>query len=340
MAQACEATQELINITNQLEKGVSLDVDLDNAKLSDVESTRAQLEQNIVTCIIGLGEISGKFGSDFAAMKERTIVEKFVGLFHTNTSEEMRTSRIKKADISSNLQDLLAQSEMIVKILESSEKVLQEQIDAGQANLTKTVGLRESEVEKHLQMQQRVEDLIDKVTSLENIIDNEADPQARTAKETELVQVNAEYNQAKREEQVLLSQCQTLENYVQKNQIHMESLEKSLSAQQVLINKIKTDTSQRVVLYEQYQQTLKISSEQAVATKIDEIGSETDQEVGVGMAQAGHGAANNVMDILEKHNGIMANNAELKEKSRKATDRFMNRFSAQIQKHNSGQYTS
>lgn len=331
-------TQELVDITNKLEKGLSLDIDLDNAKLSEVKSTQNALNQNIVTCIIGLDEISGKFGSQFASMQERTGLEKFVRFFNKNSSEEMRTERIKKADISENLQDLISQSDQIVDILTESEKTLVSEMETGADNLTKTVNLRKEVVDEHLEVQNKVENLIDQVTKLENQIEQELDPQKRTQMDKDLVAINSVYNETHREEQVLLAKSQTLENYVQKNQMHMESLEKSLSAQQVLINKIKIDTAQRTILYEQYQQTLKISTQQEIAHQINEIGTETDHAIQQGMAQAGHAAANQVIDMLEGHNDIMQANAELNQKSKKATDRFLARFSTQIDRHNSGQY--
>ena len=332
------ATQELVNITEKLSKGMTLDIDLDNAKLSQVQDTQNALNQNIVTCIMGLDQISSKFGSQFTSMKEKTGFEKFVGIFSKTSSEEMRSERIKKADISENLQELITQSEEIITILKDSEKNLQREIEAGEANLTKTVNLRESTVSEHLAVNKKVESMIDEITMLENKIEQELDPEKRTSMETELVGLNASYNEILREEQVLLAQSQTLENYVKKNQMHMESLHKSLAAQQVLINKIRTDTDQRVVLYEQYQQTLKVSTEQQIAHQINEIGTETDHMIQEGMAQAGHAAQNQVIDMLEEHNEIMVKNQELQEKSAKATEKFLKRFSAQIEKHNAGQY--
>lgn len=331
-------TQELVDITSKLESGLTLDIDLDNAKLSEVGATQDALNQNIVTCIVGLDEIANKFGTQFATMQELTTFEKFVKVFSKNSSAEMRSDRIKKADISENLQELLTQSDQIVSILVESEKDLKSEMEAGAENLTKTVNLREEVVGQHLEVQSKVKDLIDKVSLLENKVEEELDPEKRTALETELVGINQIYNETHREEQVLLAQSQTLENYVQKNQMHMESLEKSLSAQQVLINKIKTDTAQRVVLYEQYQQTLKVSTQQEIAHKINDIGTETDHLIQEGMAQAGHAAANQVIEMLEGHNDIMEKNSELKAKSKKATDRFLTRFSDQIERHNSGQY--
>lgn len=336
--QVHQATQELVNVTEKLSQGLSIDIDLDNAKLSQVKETQDALNQNIVTCIMALDEVSNKFGSQFQSMQEKTGFEKFVGLFSSSYSNEVRSERIQKADISENLQELLTQSNQIIDILVNSEKTLKSEITTGEANLDKTVRLREEVVGDHLAVQEKVRNMLDDITALEDKIKHEADPEKRTSMETRLVEMNTEYNAIHREEQVLLSQSQTLENYVRKNQMHLESLQKSLSAQQVLINKIQTDTAQRVVLYEQYQQTLKISSEQQVAHKINEIGTETDEIIQKGMAQAGHAAENQVLEMLEGHNEIMMKNDELRAQSQKATERFLARFSDQIQKHDSGQY--
>lgn len=331
-------TSELVGATEKLKKGLMIDVDLDNAKLDQVKSTQDLLNQNIVTCIMDLDSTANRFGSEFNSMRTHTGFEKFISFFSKNTSEEMRSDRIKKADISDNLQNLISQSNQIVVILTESEQVVKKEIEKGNVNLEEIVRLREEVVTNHQDLKGKVDSLIEQITRLEGDIANELDPEKRTKLETELVGLNRSYNETLREEQVLLAQSQTLENYVQKNELHLESLNKTLSAQQVLINKIKTDTAQRVVLYEQYQQTLKVSMQQQIAHKINEIGSDVDNAVMEGMAQAGHAAANQVMDMFESHNDIMRANAELNEKSRKATEKFVQRFQTQIQKHNSGIY--
>ena len=52
----------------------------------------------------------------------------------------------------------------------------------------------------------------------------------------------------------------------------------------VLINKLQTDTKQRVVLYDALTTSLKTAQQQDVAHRINEIGVKTDQEAQAAMA--------------------------------------------------------
>ena len=123
-----------------------------------------------------------------------------------------------------------------------------------------------------------------KIIELENKISVEQDAAARTKLETELAGLNARYNALVQDEQVQLAKSQTLERYIEKGKTWVDSLTNQAATQMVLINKLQTDTKQRVVLYDALTSSLKTAQQQDVAHRINEIGVKTDQEAQAAMA--------------------------------------------------------
>jgi hypothetical protein len=74
----------------------------------------------------------------------------------------------------------------------------------------------------------------------------------------------------------------------------------------VLINKLQTDTKQRVVLYDALtSKSLKTAQQQDVAHRINEIGVKTDQEAQTAMAAIGSATNDRMADMLEAHEDHM-----------------------------------
>jgi len=109
-------------------------------------------------------------------------------------------------------------------------------------------------------------------------------------------------------------------------------------AEMVLINKLETDTKQRVVLYDALSKSLKTAQQQDVAHKINEIGVKTDQEAQSAMAAIGAATNNRMADMLEAHEDHMVFAREVLEQKAKADERFVRRFQTIVEKHDSNQY--
>ena len=177
-----------------------------------------------------------------------------------------------------------------------------------------------------------------RIIELENRIAAETDAADRTRLETELAQMNSRHNELVRQEQVKLAKSQTLERYIESGKTWIDSLQNQAATQMVLINKLQTDTRQRVVLYDALSKSLKTAQQQDVAHRINEIGVKTDQEAQTAMA--GIGAATNarMADMLEAHEGQMVFSRDVMEAKRKADERFMRRFQAIVEKHDKSLY--
>jgi type II secretory pathway component HofQ len=106
----------------------------------------------------------------------------------------------------------------------------------------------------------------------------------------------------------------------------------------VLINKLQTDTKQRVVLYDALSKSLKTAQQQDVAHRINEIGVETDKEAQAAMAAIASATNDRMADMLEAHEGHMVYAREVLEAKAKADERFARRFAAIVEKHDKNLY--
>ena len=174
--------------------------------------------------------------------------------------------------------------------------------------------------------------------ALENKISVEQDAAARTKMEGELAALNQQYNEMAQQEQVKLAESQTLERYIEKGKTWVDSLQNQAATQMVLINKLQTDTKQRVVLYDALTKSLKTAQQQDVAHRINEIGVETDKQAQAAMAAIGTATNQRMADMLESHEDNMVFARKVLEQKAKADERFARRFADIVEKHDSNAY--
>lgn len=342
-AQVAAAQAKISAITDTIEKsrlkldqGVELDVE--NATLEDVHKHTEVMNANIAELIMGLDDVTAGFSKDFDEMRSKTGWESFIGIFSSGKSESLRQERLRDATIDDKLQDLIAKSDVIVKLLQGQLDLLNGQKSKVESNLSSTLSDREATVEALESVRRQISAMDPRLIELENKIAVETDAAARTKLETELAQLNATHNALVQDEQVKLARSQTLERYIEKGKTWVDSLTNQAATQLVLINKLQTDTKQRVVLYDALTSSLKTAQQQDVAHRINEIGVKTDQEAQAAMA--GIGAATNakMADMLEAHEGHMVFARKILEDKAKADERFARRFAAIVEKHDKNAY--
>ncbi|WP_323776335.1 hypothetical protein [Leisingera sp.] len=323
---------------NKIEAGEDASIDIENATLEDVHAHTEVMNANIAELIMGLDDVTAAFSKDFDEMRGKTGWESFVGLFSKGKSESIRQERMRTANIDDKLQDLIAKSDVIVKLLQGQLATLEEQREKVQANLTATLDDREFTVQELEAVRAGIVGLDPQIIELENKISVEQDAAARTKLETELAELNAKYNAMVQEEQVKLAKSQTLERYIEKGKTWVDSLQNQAATQMVLINKLQTDTQQRVVLYDALTKSLKTAQQQDVAHRINEIGVQTDKEAQTAMAAIGTATNQKMADMLESHEGNMVFARDVLEKKAKADERFARRFAAIVEKHDKNLY--
>jgi hypothetical protein len=250
----------------------------------------------------------------------------------------MRQERMRTASIDDKLQDLISKSDVIVRLLQGQLDMLNVQKTTVEANLGETLTDRENTVGALEAVRAEIGSMDPKIIELENKIAVEQDAAARTKLETDLAALNTRYNALVQDEQVQLAKSQTLERYIEKGKTWVDSLQNQAATQLVLINKLQTDTRQRVVLYDALSASLKTAQQQEVAHKINEIGVKTDQEAQVAMAAIGAATNDKMAQMLEAHEDHMVFAKAVLEQKAKADERFARRFAAIVEKHDKNAY--
>ncbi|AUQ48693.1 hypothetical protein PhaeoP83_00378 [Phaeobacter inhibens] len=344
-AKVSESQQKITALTSRIETarakisaGEDASIDIENATLDDVHAHTEVMNANIAELIMGLDDVTTAFSKDFDEMRSKTGWESFVGFFSRGKSDSMRQERMRTASIDDKLQDLIAKSDVIVKLLEGQLATLEDQREKVQVNLSATLDDREFTVQELEAVRAEIVALDPRIIELENKISVEQDAAARTKLETELADLNAKYNAMVQDEQVKLAKSQTLERYIEKGKTWVDSLQNQAATQMVLINKLQTDTAQRVVLYDALTKSLKTAQQQDVAHRINEIGVQTDKEAQTAMAAIGTATNQKMADMLESHEDNMVFARDVLEKKAKADERFARRFAAIVEKHDKNLY--
>ncbi|MCK0137621.1 hypothetical protein [Aliiroseovarius sp. F47248L] len=344
-AQVEEAQSKISELTTRIEAarakaatGEDISIDIENATLDDVHAHTEAMNANIAELIMGLDDVTSGFSQDFDQMRSKTGWETFVGIFSKGKSESMRQERMRTASIDDKLQELIAQSDSIVSLLEGQLAMLNEQKEKVGKNLTATLDEREMTVGELEALRADILNMDPKIIELEGKIANEQDAAKRTQLETQLADLNTQYNEMVQDEQVKLAKSQTLERYIEKGKTWVDSLQNQAATQMVLINKLQTDTKQRVVLYDALTKSLKTAQQQDVAHRINEIGVETDKEAQAAMAAIGTATNQRMADMMEAHEDQMVFARDVLEQKAKADERFARRFAAIVEKHDKNLY--
>jgi predicted nucleic acid-binding Zn-ribbon protein len=337
-AKITEMTARIEAARAKLGAGADISIDIENATLEDVQRHTEAMNANIAELIMGLDDVTAGFSRDFDAMRSKTGWESFVGVFSKARAEALRQERLRTASIDDKLQDLIAKSDVIVRLLQGQLDLLNSQRARVEANLAETLAEREATVAALERLRTEIAGLDPQIIDLENRIAVEQDAGARTRLESELAALNTRHNELVQSEQVALARSQTLERYIEKGKTWVDSLQNQAATQMVLINKLQTDTKQRVVLYDALSKSLKTAQQQEVAHRINEIGVKTDQEAQAAMAAIGTATTQRMAEMMEAHEDHMLFARKVLEEQAKADERFARRFAAIVEKHDKNLY--
>jgi len=330
-------TETLARASQNMDK-LGIDLDIENATFEDVHQQQEALNASIAELIIELDEVTASFGQEFDRMRQKTGWESFVGVFSKNKADSMRESRVRNTDVDSKLNDLIAKSDIIVTMLQGQLTDLNSQESKVTENLEKVLGERVAVVETLESIRKQLTDMDPQIIQIEQKIAVEQNAAERTKLEKELQKVNEAHNKLVKDEQVKLALSQTYEKYIKLGQSFVDSLQNQVATQLVLIDKLQTDTNQRVVLYDALSKSLKTAQQQDIAHRINEIGSAVDHEAQASMAAIGAATNQHLAEMLEAHTSNMAAAKDIQAKKVKADERFMRRFAKVVEEHNRGQY--
>lgn len=333
-----ELSSRIDTARSKMSQGTDISLDLETASLDDVHAHTELMNANIAELIMGLDDVTAGFSKDFDAMRNKTGWEKFVGIFSKQRAESLRSERIRAATIEDKLQDLIAKSNTIQAMLQEQLNELGRHKTQVEGNLQKTLTDREAALDTLEQIKSEITALDPQIIELENKLSVATDAKERAKLESELATVNSRHNELAQLEQVKLSESQTLERYIEKGKTWMDSLQNQIATQMVLLNKLQTDTKQRVVLYDALSKSLKTAQQQDVAHKINEIGVATDKEAQVAMAAIGSATNNKMAEMMEAHEDHIVFARKVLEEKAKADERFARRFEKIVEKHDANAY--
>ena len=337
-AKISEMTSRIEAAGAKLKTGEDISIDIENATLEDVHKHADLMNANIAELIMGLDDVTAGFSKDFDEMRTKTGWESVVGIFSDAKAESMRQERLRSASVDDKLQDLISKSDVIVRLLQNQLDLLNGQKTKVEVNLTETLTERETTVAELEGLRAEILKMDPQIIELENKISMKQDAAARTKLESDLAEMNKRYNAMVQDEQVKLAKSQTLERYIEKGKTWVDSLQNQAATQMVLINKLQTDTKQRVVLYDALTKSLKTAQQQDVAHRINEIGVETDKEAQAAMAAIGTATNERMAEMMEKHETHMVYARKVLEEKAKADERFARRFAAIVEKHDKNLY--
>lgn len=335
-AKISELSTKIDSARSSLKAGQGIDIE--NATLDAVNKHAEVMNANIAELIMGLDDVTSGFSKDFEELRTKTGWESFIGIFSDAKAESMRQERLRGASVDEKLQDLISKSDTIVKLLEGQLAVLNDHKARVEKNLTETLTDRETTVAELESVRATITAMDPKIIELENRIAVTTDAAARTKLESELAEMNKEHNALVQDEQVKLAKSQTLERYIETGKTWVDSLQNQAATQMVLINKLQTDTRQRVVLYDALTKSLKTAQQQDVAHRINEIGVETDKDAQAAMAAIGTATNDRMADMMERHEADMVFARKVLEDKAKADERFARRFQAIVEKHDKNLY--
>ncbi len=312
-------------------------VDTADADFEAVMKNSEAAQANIAALIHGLDEITRAFGSEFEQMSKPTFGETMMGWFSKRKSEEMRSARVREADIRTNLNELIRKSDVIRTLLEEQLAILDDRNDRTRSAHSSVLD-RARELAGEIDgLQGRLDELGPNIAEIDARL-ADATGEALKAIEAERAQAAIDYNDAQAKLQELTAVQQSLERYAAQYENYVESLTKQSAAQRTLIHKLEIDTEQRSVMYDALTESIRTSEQQNVAHRIDDVGRETDAQADAMMTQIGISSENRIVGMMESHEIFMKRTAEIRKKGEIANAEFTRRFSEILEKVDTGKY--
>jgi hypothetical protein len=314
-----------------------VEIDTADSDFQAVARNNEAAQANIAALIYGLDEITKTFGEEFAAMSQPTFGEQLIGMFSKRKSEEMKSTRVREADIRTNLNELIRKSDLISTILREQLAVVDERLGSTRVGLEK-VQERGVEVAREIEeIARQLDEAGPKVAEIDSRL-ADATGEDRKRIEQERAAAVETYNTLQSRQQEKTAVQQSLERYAAQYANYIESLTKQAAAQRTMIEKLKIDTEQRSVMYEALVESIRTSEQQNIAHRIDDVGRETDAQADAMITQIGISAENRIAGMLESHELFMKRTAEVRKKGEIHNAEFARRFATILEKVNTGKY--
>ena len=307
----------------------ALDFD-ENTNFAEASQNQKALEENVAVLIHGLDQVTSSFGDEFKSMSETTTGERLMGFFSRRKAEAMRSERVRNTDLRANLDRLIEKSNSLAVLLregreqtEAARNTLAADFPKVREQITATARAR-TEVEAEIADIERRRDAI--ASEIRDVVSDED----KRRMETAYAELATALNQANGRRQSLTATEQSLERYSNQYANYMQSLDAQLAAQETLINKLELDSEKRALLYTALGQSIKLTAQQDIAHRVNEIGTATDAFAETLMANNKQASENKLASMFEAHQAWMTASENISRSNAESDRRFKERFSAVI----------
>ena len=300
-------------------------LDIEKAHLRDVIDEKSRLQDTVGTLIAGYDALTNALGGRIDSMKAMTRWEAFVGFFSANTARRMRESRIQTADIDLQLQDLVAQTQAINRMLTDHLGTLTSEYGSVKAMLDLQHRSLKEATETFEAVDRKLEQLNGEIGEQRDRLAEQTGA-ARAEADKALQALINEANDLTEQRNAMLASAQTHELYVENHKIALDSLLRQKAAQRVLIDKLRISTENRIVQYSAAVESLRTAAQQESAHVIDEVGVKIDHETAHTMAGIGAAADRQIVEMLERHASDIQKRRATQSEVARADAEFARRF--------------
>ena len=275
-------------------------LDVEKAHLRDVLDAKSKLQETVGTLIAGYDALTNALGGEIDSMKDMTLRERVVAFFASDTARRMRERRVQQADIDTQLQDLVSQTQAIGNLLSEHSDVLNREYDSVGGMLE-----RQQEQLKHgteaFEAADRELDALNTRISEKREALAELTGTERAEADRALQTLINRANELTEQRNTSLSNAQTHELFIENHKIALDSLMRQKAAQRILIDKLRISTENRIIQYAATLESIKTAAQQESAHAINEIGTDVDEATARTMAAVGAAADRSIVGMLERH---------------------------------------
>lgn len=322
-----DAVQKVEEIAAQADSVEALRqaIDVENAHLKDVIATKAKLQETVGSLIAGYDALTNALGGEIDSMKAMTLKEKIVGVFSAESARRMRERRVQEADIETQLQDLVSQTQAIGGLLAGHADVLNREYESVGSKLEQQQDELKTATETFEATDRELDELNTQISEKREAM-AELTGTARAEADRDLQQLINRANEVTEQRNTSLSNAQTHELFIENHKIALDSLMRQKAAQRILIDKLRISTENRIIQYAATLESIKTAAQQESAHAIDQIGTDVDETTSRTMAAVGAAADRSIVEMLERHaNDVQKRRATQAEVAR-ADAEFTRRF--------------
>ncbi len=296
---ALQRAEQLVDRAGSAEE-LRKTLDVEKAHLRDVIDAKAKLQETVGTLIAGYDALTNALGGEIDSMKDMTLRERLVAFFSDRAARRMRERRVQQADIDTQLQDLVSQTQAIGNLLSAHSDVLKREYDSVGAMLDRQQELLKQRSEAFEAADRELDQLNTLISEKREAL-AELTGTARAEADRELQGLINRANELTERRNTSLSNAQTHELFVENHKIALDSLMRQKAAQRILIDKLRISTENRIIQYAATLESIKTAAQQESAHAINEIGTDVDEATARTMAAVGAAADRSIVDMLERH---------------------------------------